>query len=102
MYSGNAAAATSRNTPGSAEPTTYATSDVRPGRSSRASTTARLALLGDVDDCLRVVEDVRAIGVDDIACLVDFGVPADAVLPGLERLCEVRRRALAASGTVPA
>lgn len=55
-----------------------------------------LALLGDVGDCLRVVEDVHAIGVDDIACLVDFGVPADAVLPGLERLCEVRRRATAA------
>lgn len=51
-----------------------------------------LALLGDADACAAVVDDLAAIGVDDVACLLDFGVDADAVLRGLARLCEVRRR----------
>jgi natural product biosynthesis luciferase-like monooxygenase protein len=51
-----------------------------------------LALLGDVDACVRVVDDLAAVGVDDVACLLDFGVDADAVLRSLDRLCEVRRR----------
>jgi natural product biosynthesis luciferase-like monooxygenase protein len=51
-----------------------------------------LALLGDADACARVVDDLAAVGVDDLACLVDFGVDADSVLCSLARLCAVRRR----------
>ena len=51
-----------------------------------------LALLGDVDACVRVVSDLQAIGVDEAACLVDFGIDAHSVLRGLTRLCEVKRR----------
>ncbi len=56
-----------------------------------------LALLGDVDACVRLVSDLEAIGVDEAACLIDFGIDAGSVLRGLTRLCEVKRRC-----TVPA
>ena len=42
--------------------------------------------------CLRMVESLRALGVDEIACLIDFGIDADAVLASLRHLDEVRRR----------
>lgn len=51
-----------------------------------------LSLLGDVAGCVRVVNDLEAIGIDDAACLIDFGIDAGSVLGGLARLCEVKRR----------
>lgn len=51
-----------------------------------------LALLGDVDTCVQVASDLEAIGVDEAACLIDFGIDADSVLRSLTRLCEVKRR----------
>ena len=48
-------------------------------------------LFGTLDDGVRFVEQLRAIGVDDVACLIDFGVPADQVLDGLTLLDELRR-----------
>jgi natural product biosynthesis luciferase-like monooxygenase protein len=53
-------------------------------------------LFGTVDRARRVVEQVRAIGVDEIACLVDFGLPARAVISGLDQLNELRQLAQAA------
>lgn len=47
------------------------------------------AIFGTVDDGRRVVDKALEVGVDDIACLVDFGVSYDLVkesLPYLERL----------------
>lgn len=49
-------------------------------------------LFGTVEDCLKTVAELEAIGVDDAACLIDFGVATDEVLSGLDRLDEVRRR----------
>jgi natural product biosynthesis luciferase-like monooxygenase protein len=49
-------------------------------------------LFGTEEDCLARVEQVRAIGVDEIACLVDFGVDTDTSLSGIERLASVVRR----------
>ena len=54
-------------------------------------------LIGTPERCLEVVEAARAIGVDEIACLIDFGVPADDVLASLPLLDEVRARAQAAA-----
>jgi natural product biosynthesis luciferase-like monooxygenase protein len=51
------------------------------------------SLLGTPDKCLRLVESLRTAGVDEIACLIDFGVDHDRVLAMLERLDGVRRRA---------
>jgi natural product biosynthesis luciferase-like monooxygenase protein len=47
-------------------------------------------LFGSVATCIAQVERLRAIGVDEIACLVDFGVPVDLALAGFEKLAELR------------
>src|SRR5262249_47360379 len=46
-------------------------------------------LFGSMDRCLAMVRRVAAIGVDEIACLIDFGVATDEVLGGLPRLKQV-------------
>jgi natural product biosynthesis luciferase-like monooxygenase protein len=43
-------------------------------------------LFGTPDSCLRMVNQLRQIGVDEIACLIDFGVDTASVLAGLEFL----------------
>jgi natural product biosynthesis luciferase-like monooxygenase protein len=48
-------------------------------------------LFGTLDDGARFVGKLAAIGVDDVACLIDFGVPADQVLDGLTLLDELRQ-----------
>jgi iturin family lipopeptide synthetase A len=50
------------------------------------------ALVGTPESCSRVVDDLKAIGVDEIACLVDFGVDAAAVLNSLPLLTELKTR----------
>jgi len=49
-------------------------------------------LLGTGDTAQRMVERFRGIGVDEIACLIDFGLPAKAVLEGLHQLSELADR----------
>jgi natural product biosynthesis luciferase-like monooxygenase protein len=49
-------------------------------------------LFGTPETCLATVERLREIGVDEIACLVDFGVESEAVLASLPHLDELRRR----------
>ncbi len=46
-------------------------------------------LFGTVDEALARVAQVQAIGVDEIACLIDFGIASDIALAGLEPLAEV-------------
>ncbi|RMI38644.1 LLM class flavin-dependent oxidoreductase [Streptomyces triticirhizae] len=48
-------------------------------------------MFGTVDDCLKTAARLEEIGVDEVACLIDFGVAHDQVLDGLTRLDEVRR-----------
>lgn len=50
-------------------------------------------LFGTVEDCMKRVEEVRAIGVGEIACLIDYGIPVPKVLQALEPLSEVLRAA---------
>ncbi|MFP4327482.1 MAG: MupA/Atu3671 family FMN-dependent luciferase-like monooxygenase, partial [Paracoccaceae bacterium] len=50
-------------------------------------------LFGTVEDCLDRVERLKRIGVDEIACLIDYGIPVEQVLEGLVPLAEVLRRA---------
>ncbi|WP_346262828.1 MupA/Atu3671 family FMN-dependent luciferase-like monooxygenase [Plantactinospora sp. ZYX-F-223] len=52
------------------------------------------AMFGSVDDAQAMVRTVRDHGVDEIACLIDFGLPADVVLAGLPKLAELRQRCL--------
>ncbi len=51
-------------------------------------------LFGSVARCLPAVERLKQIGVDEIACLVDFGLPADLILASLPELNELKRAAL--------
>ena len=50
-------------------------------------------LFGTPEMCLELAERIRAAGVDELACLVDFGVPVEDALDGLHFLDEVRERA---------
>ena len=50
------------------------------------------ALFGTPERCLQLLDKLAAIGVDEVACLIDFGVDAETALAGLEHLDEVRRR----------
>lgn len=43
-------------------------------------------LIGTPDDCRQMVQKVREMGVDEIACLIDFGVPHLAVFGSLQHL----------------
>lgn len=50
-------------------------------------------LFGTVDDALDRVEGLKRIGVDEIACLIDYGIAPDVVLAGLRPLAQVVARA---------
>ncbi len=49
-------------------------------------------LFGTPDLCLERVRELKALGVDEIACLVDFGIATETVLDHLPYLNEVRER----------
>ncbi|MDJ0630914.1 MAG: LLM class flavin-dependent oxidoreductase [Rhodobacter sp.] len=53
----------------------------------------RSGLFGTVEDALARVDEVRAIGVTEIACLIDYGIDRQTVLDGLVPLAEVVARA---------
>jgi natural product biosynthesis luciferase-like monooxygenase protein len=46
-------------------------------------------LFGTVDDALARVAEVKAVGVTEIACLIDYGIAPDVVLDGLRPLAAV-------------
>jgi natural product biosynthesis luciferase-like monooxygenase protein len=54
-------------------------------------------LLGTPETCLDMVERARAADVDEIACLIDFGVDVESVLESLHYLDAVRRRSASAA-----
>ncbi|HEX5874785.1 MAG TPA: MupA/Atu3671 family FMN-dependent luciferase-like monooxygenase, partial [Pyrinomonadaceae bacterium] len=49
-------------------------------------------LMGAPDKCARLIDGLVGAGVDEIACLIDFGVDADSVLASLTRLDELRAK----------
>ena len=57
-------------------------------------------MFGTVDDGLARAEQLKRIGVDEIACLIDYGIATDKVMAGLKPLADVLRRANA--GGAPA
>ncbi|XWN30016.1 MAG: amino acid adenylation domain-containing protein [Devosia sp.] len=50
-------------------------------------------LFGAPSDVLERLRQLRALGVDEIACLVDFGLPNDTILDGLDYLFELNELA---------
>ncbi|MFC6584912.1 MupA/Atu3671 family FMN-dependent luciferase-like monooxygenase [Sulfitobacter aestuariivivens] len=57
-------------------------------------------LFGTIDDGVARTEELKAIGVDEVACLIDYGIAPDVVMEGLKPLAEVLR--LANEGAVVA
>lgn len=51
-----------------------------------------LALLGTPEKCEHLLEELVDIGVDEVACLIDFGLPTETVLEGLEHLWVLQKR----------
>lgn len=54
-------------------------------------------MFGTVDDAVARTEELKRIGVDEIACLIDYGIAVDTVMEGLKPLAEVLARANAGS-----
>jgi hypothetical protein len=61
------------------------------------------SLMGTPSSCSEFVNRLESIGVDEIACLIDFGIPTEKVLDGLTHLavlqdqCSTGRAAAAAN-----
>ena len=49
--------------------------------------------MGTPEKCLDTVRRLEAMGVDEVACLIDFGVPTGRTLEGLEHLHALMLRA---------
>ncbi len=47
-------------------------------------------LFGTPSTCLRMIGHLKSIGVDEVACLIDFGVDFDSVLSSLHHLDTIR------------
>ncbi|WP_239376928.1 MupA/Atu3671 family FMN-dependent luciferase-like monooxygenase [Frankia sp. Cj5] len=56
------------------------------------------AMIGDRDACLRTARRFGSLGVDEIACFVDFGVAATDLLAGVDLLVSARQAQPESSG----
>ncbi|MEO6237923.1 MAG: MupA/Atu3671 family FMN-dependent luciferase-like monooxygenase, partial [Vicinamibacterales bacterium] len=56
---------------------------------------AMAGLFGTPESCVATVDRLRDLGVDEIACLIDFGIDTESVLASLRHLDELRRRTAA-------
>lgn len=50
-------------------------------------------LFGTIEDALARIEQVKRIGVTEVACLIDYGIPVHQVLEGLRPLAQVLKAA---------
>jgi len=48
------------------------------------------SLVGTAETCAARARRFHAAGVDELACLIDFGVPFDEVMASLERLVAIK------------
>jgi len=49
-------------------------------------------LFGTPTDCVAIVDRLKRIGVDEVACLIDFGIDSETVFSQLTQLDELRER----------
>jgi natural product biosynthesis luciferase-like monooxygenase protein/FkbM family methyltransferase len=49
-------------------------------------------LFGTPESCVQIIERLKVIGVDEVACLVDFGVDFDSVMSSLNHLSAVKEQ----------
>ncbi|HEU5378911.1 MAG TPA: MupA/Atu3671 family FMN-dependent luciferase-like monooxygenase, partial [Ktedonobacteraceae bacterium] len=57
------------------------------------------SLCGTPASCLPLIERLKQIGVNEIACLIDFGIPVQKTLAGLQELAALKDRANPVSQT---
>lgn len=50
------------------------------------------SLMGTVDSCKAMVGRLKSIGVTEICCLIDFGLPIEAIREGMTHLAELRKQ----------
>jgi natural product biosynthesis luciferase-like monooxygenase protein len=50
------------------------------------------ALLGDVDSCIERIKTYKTYDIDELACLIDFGVDHEHVMKSLPKLAEVKAK----------
>ncbi len=50
------------------------------------------ALFGTAESCTALLEKIKIIGVDEIACLIDFGLEQELVMEGLDYLDDLREK----------
>lgn len=50
------------------------------------------SLIGTMEECTNMVESLKALGVNEIACLIDFGVPHEQVKESLTWVNQLRLR----------
>jgi natural product biosynthesis luciferase-like monooxygenase protein len=55
------------------------------------------SLIGAPASCLKMIDRLRAAGVDEVACLIDFGIDVDATLESLTHLLVLKEMCDAAS-----
>lgn len=61
----------------------------------------RSSLIGDAGAALGMLAKLRGIGVDEVACLVDFGIAPEAALQSIERLSDAVTAARQAARETP-
>lgn len=59
------------------------------------------SLIGSVATCRERAHALKALGVDEVACLVDFGLPSHVLHEGLERLGAAALPVAEASASIP-
>lgn len=59
------------------------------------------SLIGDAGRCYEMLRRARAIGVDEVACLIDFGMTSGQVFGSLRHLARLRERTPAAESSPP-
>ena len=59
-------------------------------------------LFGTPESCLAMIDRIKAVGVDDVACLIDFGVDSTSVLEHLPYLNALREMATPAPAATAA
>ncbi|MEE9385054.1 MAG: MupA/Atu3671 family FMN-dependent luciferase-like monooxygenase [Nannocystaceae bacterium] len=52
-------------------------------------------LFGTPESCVALVDELKGVGVDEIACLIDFGIPSETVLENLPYLDQLRGTSVA-------
>jgi natural product biosynthesis luciferase-like monooxygenase protein/amino acid adenylation domain-containing protein len=60
------------------------------------------ALMGTPESTFEMVERLKGMDIDEVCCLIDFGVPTPAVMESLDLLADLRRRSVESSASATA